>query len=274
MSSKEIKEIHINTWNEFRTHVDGKHYRKWIYRGQSDSSWQLESSLYRSINDTKVTRNLGGKPSKSMNERRHEEIMLERFKSCAHLYLSHLPKNHDDLSWLSLMQHHGAPTRLLDFSFSPYIALYFALESGSSDAAIYCLNHNSLKLIDDQHFGEGRKEVYSQLMHGEENLDEVFLFAFEPEFSNQRLIAQQGLFVATNYVTFSHEDALTEYEMGDRDAYKLIISDKLRYEGLRMLHQMNITSGTIYPGLDGFCKSLHKLPVFDSRHQVRVGNET
>ncbi|MDK9763256.1 FRG domain-containing protein [Vibrio sp. D420a] len=274
MSSPKIKEINVDTWDEFKSHVEGKHYRKWIYRGQSDSSWSLESSLYRSINDAKATRRLGGKASKSMNERRHEEIMLERFKSCAHLYLSHLPKNHDDLSWLSLMQHHGAPTRLLDFSFSPYIALYFALESGSEDAAIYCLNHHSLKVIDDQHFGESRKDIYSQLMHGEENSSEICLFAFEPEFSNQRLIAQQGLFVATNYVTYSHEEALREYNMGDRDAYKLIIGSQLRYEGLRMLHQMNITSGTIYPGLDGFCKSLHKLPVFDSRHQRRVGDET
>uniref|UniRef100_UPI000C34E3CB FRG domain-containing protein n=1 Tax=Psychromonas sp. Urea-02u-13 TaxID=2058326 RepID=UPI000C34E3CB len=274
MNSQTIKEIKIDTWDAFKSHVENKHYRKWIYRGQSDATWSLQSSLYRTIHDAKDIRDLGSMPSSSINERNHEDIMLQRFKSSAHLYLSHLPQKNDELSWLSLMQHHGAPTRLLDFSFSPYIALYFALESGNSDAAIYCLNHNSLKKVDEQYFGEKRAKVYSQLMKGENSSEPVFLFAFEPEFSNQRLIAQQGLFVASNYVTFSHEGALAEYSIEECDAYKLIISKSLRYKGLRMLHQMNITSATIYPGLDGFCRSLHKLPVFDSRHQWRIGNET
>ncbi len=273
MRSRRIREIRIESWDEFRTKIQRKHYRKWIYRGQSNAEWELQSSLYRSISQAKSVRDMADMPVSSINHRVNEENMLERFKSCAHLHLSHLPRSRDALSWLALMQHHGAPTRLLDFSFSPYIALYFALESGNDDSAIYMLNHDAIKRVDDKHFGDTRKEVYKRVMYGEDYDDEICLFAFEPEFANQRLIAQQGLFVATNHVDYSHETALEEYNLRAIDACKIIIPKELRYEGIRMLHQMNISSATIYPGLDGFCRSLYQLPVFDSRLQRRVGNE-
>ncbi|MUK48274.1 FRG domain-containing protein [Aliivibrio fischeri] len=273
MSLNQIKEIRIESWKDFKNLLDHRNFRQWIYRGQSDSRWNLESSLYRSITESKKIRGAAGKGTLDINKKRDEEIMLSRFKSSAHLYLSHLPKQNDTFSWLALMQHHGAPTRLLDFSFSAYIALYFALEAGGEDAAVYCVNHNALKQLDEEHFGESRKLVYQRALNQFNNEDQVCLFAFEPEFSNHRLMAQQGLFVASNSIEFTHEQALSEYELKGNEVFKIIIPKELRYEGVRMLHQMNITSGTIYPGLDGFCRSLYQLPIFDSKLQGRVGLE-
>jgi hypothetical protein len=65
--------------------------------------------------------------------------MLEQFKSNAHLYLTTLPRTFKNLEWLSLMQHYGTPTRMLDFTFSPYVAAYFAFECGHNDCCIYAL---------------------------------------------------------------------------------------------------------------------------------------
>ncbi|MGL0949183.1 FRG domain-containing protein [Vibrio vulnificus] len=274
MSSDSFEVIRIESLDEFKDIVDSKAYRKWIYRGQSDHSWLLESSFLRSIGDASKVRKAAGEFSTVRKPRNYEEVMIERFKSGAHLFLDHLPKNHDVLSWLAVMQHHGAPTRLLDFSFSPYIALYFALESGCEDAAIYCVDHASMKRVDDQMFGENRSEMYEKVMYGEDHNHDMCLFAFEPEFANQRLLAQQGLFVIPNHLAHSHEVILREYNMSKRSVHKLVIPKELRFEGLRMLHQMNITSSTIYPGLDGFCKNLHKLPVFPYRYQTRVGKES
>ncbi|EPB3091595.1 FRG domain-containing protein [Vibrio vulnificus] len=268
----EIKRI--NTISDFKSFVDLKPYRKWIYRGQSSSDWKLESSLFRAINDAAEIRKLAGEKSQIVTSLNYEEIMLERFKSGAHLFLEHLPKTSDTLSWLAVMQHHGAPTRFLDFSFSAYIALYFAVESGSGDSAIYCIDHSALKRVDNRHFGDERKNVYKRVMVGETTNDEMCLFAFEPEFYNKRLLAQQGLFLVPNHLQFSHEQILNEYKMPPRSAYKLIISKELRYKCLELLNQLNITSGTIYPGLDGFCKGLYKVPTFSSHSQTRVGKET
>ncbi|MFL9597775.1 FRG domain-containing protein [Aeromonas veronii] len=268
-----IKEILIESWDDFRNVLKRKRYRAWIYRGQSNATWELQSSLYRSLEQAKIIKGMADVYSAKIYNRRNEENMLERFKSCAHLHLSHLPRSRDTLSWLALMQHHGAPTRLLDFSFSPYIALYFALEHGTDDCAIYMINHDAIRKDDEKYFGDSRREIYERIMDGEKYNDDICLFAFEPEFANQRLIAQQGLFVATNYVDYSHEKALEEYDIRALDACKIIIPKELRYNGIMMLHQMNINSSTIYPGLDGFCRSLYQSPVLDTRLQARVGND-
>jgi hypothetical protein len=200
--------------------------------------------------------------------------MIDRFKCNAHIYLSHLPKERDTLSWLSLMQHHGSPTRLLDFTFSPYIALFFALETGCEDAAVYCINHHAIKNDDDEYFGKGRLEVYSRVLEGEQKGDDPCLFAFEPTFSNHRLLVQQGLFVAPNTLKFTHEQIITDYEVQESEIVKYVVPRRLRYSGLRKLNNMNINSATIYPGLDGFCKSMRTQPVFGLEWQRRVGNDS
>lgn len=261
----------IESWSDFDRLVSGKHYRKWIFRGQSDSSWVLASSLYRAFEDAQAIYSLGRGREKILNRVKHEKVMIERFKCHAHLYLNHLPQQADLLSWLSLMQHYGAPTRLLDFTFSPFVALYFALEGGVRDAVIYCINHKAILSDDNEYFGDNRLDVYSRMLEPQAPEDEPCLFAFEPTFSNQRLLAQQGLFVAANTLKHSHESILADYEIKDNDAVKIIIPGGLRFEGLRKLNRMNINSSNIYPGLDGFCKTFLRQPVFGLEWQERVG---
>ena len=86
----------------------------WVFRGQEDYSWALSTSLERIHID--------------INRRVAEEYLLYEFKGAAHHYIdfSGIPQN--TLEWLALMQHHGAPTRLLDFTKSPFVGCYFALE--------------------------------------------------------------------------------------------------------------------------------------------------
>ncbi|MBQ4811107.1 FRG domain-containing protein [Pseudoalteromonas luteoviolacea] len=265
--------ITIKDWADFERQLTHKHYRKWIFRGQSSFDWLLESSLSRAFAEANNIRSSYSSPRSGMaiNKREHEKVMIDRFRSNAHLYLQHLPPGDDELSWLSIMQHHGAPTRLLDFSFSPYIALYFALESGDGDAALYCINHNALAEADEEYFGKGKAIVHSRVMDGEEHKDDPCLYAFEPHFSNQRLLSQQGLFVAVNNLNYTHEESLTEYNYKDSDLVKFKIPARLRYSGIRLLHRMNITATNIYPGLDGFCQSLKKQPVFGLEGQKRIG---
>ena len=263
----------IESWSDFDQIVDRKHFRKWIFRGQSSSGWALESSLHRAFEDAQTIHKLKSGKTKSLNRIEHEKVMIDRFKCNAHLYLDHLPQPEDRLSWLSLMQHHGAPTRLLDFSFSPYVALFFALESGEDDAAVYCINHDAIQNDDDDYFGRDLFEVYSRIFCPINGKDDPCLFAFEPTFSNQRLLSQQGLFVATNTLDISHGKILDDYNVKDADVIKIIIPAEQRLEGIRKLNKMNINSSNIYPGLDGFCKSMRQQPVFGLEWQRRIGNE-
>lgn len=137
-----IHKITIKSWNDIiklEPEAGG-----WIYRGHADASWNLETSLTRVIERNKlIYPNEGGWEDKLYAER----SSLRTFKSRAHFYIDNLPESLDTLSWLALMQHHGTPTRLLDFTQSIYIAMYFALIDSTTDACIWAIN--DLWLIDE-----------------------------------------------------------------------------------------------------------------------------
>src|SRR5208337_4119217 len=83
----------------------------WIFRGHKSTHYHLQPLLER----------LAGKEWAAL-----ELKILAEFQSQAPMHLNPFdPRPEDRLSWLALMQHFGVPTRLLDFSFSPYVALYF-----------------------------------------------------------------------------------------------------------------------------------------------------
>src|SRR5690348_17350973 len=95
--------IRIGSWDQFRELASGADYRSWAFRGQSDASWPLFSSLSRQLLTYKVHRDAWPQ---------QESRILRIFKRKAHLLLQHLPEANDSFEWLALMQHHGAPTRL------------------------------------------------------------------------------------------------------------------------------------------------------------------
>lgn len=134
-----------------------------VYRGHADSKWKLESTLERTIGE-KWSSNLASKC---------EEHYLNLFKSKYHIYNLNEHKPKSKLAWLSVMQHYGAPTRLIDFTESPYVALYFALEAYNpvlkNDLAIYAIDYNaimdeSLAFISsrDSDFKKTRHEIVSK----------------------------------------------------------------------------------------------------------------
>jgi hypothetical protein len=97
----------------------------WAFRGQSKASWRLQPSIERLASEAGITPQV-------------EKYVEREFKRRAHHYISDLPDDEDALEWLALMQHHGAPTRLLDWTRSAYVAAFFAAESaGDAPFAIW-----------------------------------------------------------------------------------------------------------------------------------------
>jgi hypothetical protein len=95
----------------------------WGFRGQREASWLPNTSLDRKLRE-----------SGQLHLRDDEELkFLFKFQQQAHLYFGSLPAKDDRASWLALMQHGHVPTRLLDFTSSPFVAMYFAVENEPQD---------------------------------------------------------------------------------------------------------------------------------------------
>lgn len=101
--------------------------RGWIFRGQRCVRWGLESCLERGAR-------LAGCPRGLLRNR--ENCMLRDFQNRAHEFLTSVPDENDVLMWLSLIQHHGGPTRLLDFTYSFPVATFFAFDIADDAVAI------------------------------------------------------------------------------------------------------------------------------------------
>jgi hypothetical protein len=192
--SPKYKFHRFSTWETFREAIESDDYKGWAFRGQANAEWPLYSSLSRYLMAYQVH-------PKAWPQQ--ESRILRIFKRKVHLLLDHLPDDNDSFEWLALMQHHGAPTRLLDFSWSPFVATFFALERATSDVAIWALfppglsNRPMRTLRASQ---KVRKDEVAPWVEG--GYEKHFLsnihrlvVAGEPHRMNQRLIAQSGTFV-------------------------------------------------------------------------------
>jgi len=265
----------VHDWKEF-LNVFPEPFSN-VYRGQSNFEWELETSLYRMVNQNHA----GLNNEFEFEDRLHAERMsLKTFKARAHFYLKNLPKNSDSISWLSTMQHHGAPTRLLDFTQSLYIALYFAIIDTKSDACIWAIdeswirkkggelaNKNNFSLSNKLRFGEIDAmynlsnfviNINSFDGDGEEEFEHPAILLVELKRQIPRLAIQQGVFLMPTTLKNSFMDNLS-FNQTSQDypiVKKVIIPYDLRYEFLAQLKMMNITSESLFPGIDGFAKSL------------------
>jgi hypothetical protein len=258
-----MKEITVNSWDEFQKTVEPQIYRKWMYRGQSNSSWKLESSLFRILKKNQDIRNYYSaslsKPSTKLNREIYESEIISHFMKSAHLYLSSVPDRENKFDWLSLMQHYGTPTRMLDFTFSPYVALAFALSGIEKEAAVYCVKFGDIMQIDKAYYDDIEKK-YKTIMDKQKELAKTLLLPFEPGFINARLQAQQGAFLIPNTLTYSHDEILEHYS-NEEFVMKLIINIEDTHKMFMKLFQMNISYTNLFPGLEGFCKSFESIGI-------------
>jgi hypothetical protein len=251
MIESRYSEISIDSWSQFREVVCGAEYESWAFRGHSDSSWKLYSTLSRYFIDFCVHKDAWSQ---------QESRSLRIFKRKAHLLLTRVPSEGDSFQWLALMQHHGAPTRLLDFTWSPYVAAFFALERATAKAAMWALFPPKLgnrmirtirasQKIEKDEIGpwtEGNYERY--FLPNREPL----VIIGEPTQMNQRLVAQMGTFVMPGVL----DKPVEEIVPPEAVAKFTLDTSKIRRDGLKALYNMNITPYSLFPGVDGLARSL------------------
>lgn len=233
----------LKSWEEYLSIISDSPYQNWAFRGQRDASLPLFSALSRYFMSFSVHQKAWS---------RQEERILRIFKRKAVHFLDDVPERDDDFEWLALMQDHGAPTRLLDFSWSPYVAAFFALHNSTRESVIWACNPVEIKkrkAIDLEEPDSFRKLFLSG--------SGSFVCLGEPHAMNRRLIAQSGTFLVPADLHKSIEEILQEYPKPKDTLIKFIVpADKVREKGMRELYRMNITQSTLFPDLDGLARSL------------------
>ncbi|MFM0157746.1 FRG domain-containing protein [Paraburkholderia sediminicola] len=232
-----------------------------IYRGHANAEWNLESSLERVI----------GSNWSSNNAKRFEDYSISQFQSKFHLYDRENVEPASKLAWLSVMQHYGVPTRLIDFTESPYIALYFALEAYSpqskADFAIFSIDYSAIMERSIGHIGSkdsGFRET-RETAHAKQDtiFDEVVdRFAYpiawvtEPKQLNVRLDRQAGCFLLSGDKGIRIKDILEAQAYDGVPLYKFRIASSLYEPIFALLRKMNVTSKSLYGDLDGLARSI------------------
>jgi hypothetical protein len=240
----------VQGWNGFKRRVNALEPRRYVFRGQQNNNWRLRTSFHRT-----------GRASLEQYERQDFPDLLRIFSALtSHVFHPADPLHRAAL--LNLAQHHGYPTPVLDWTWSPYVAAFFAFrhvrrnDTSGRKVRIFkldCMAWNELPRADK-------------------------LFPFVPNmtllnplaFGNTRAIPQQSISTVSNVDDIETHIKTVERVRGKNylEVFDLSVSDRERV--MRELALMGITAGALFPGLDGACESLKELN-FPTDHAQRPG---
>jgi hypothetical protein len=217
---------------------------RYVFRGQANASRTLRPSLRREMDGLNALEAL-----------EIEGAALRAFQLHAnqHLDAATLPPAADVAGWWSLMQHHGAPTRLLDWTPSPYVAAYFAVERHpESDGVIWTIHGDTVR---GHHGAMPRMDSFF------DPLADSRVYVVAPSRETARMAAQQTMFTVSANVMADHGEILanTPQPVDKALFIRLVVPAKLKPGFLKRLRRMNITAQALFPGVDGLGRSVAEL---------------
>jgi hypothetical protein len=267
----------ISGWNEFQGWYEellrrpDYYTNRWVFRGVSSAEYNLITTLEREAERSGLS--LGDLAD-------FERRIMNEFRRRLHHYSQHIPERHDIAEWLSLMQHYGAPTRLLDWTYSPYVAVYFAVEKPRDkkcalwalESVWYTSDYTIPRLGKDQVETFFKDVVRPKLTVEPEDTKQPQYSLFQYLFRNprpglflvnpfklsERSTIQQSVHLMAGDITKSFEENLRVHHADHDKLVKLEIEIDAprRKQFLLNLHRMNINRSTLFPGLQGFAESL------------------
>ena len=256
----------------------------WIFRGQFEG-WGLKTTLERACENSGLSVD---------DSQKIEDSMIRDFKR---VYdgndRDRVEK--DTLYALSVMRHYGAPARLLDFTYSKYVGIYFALEyahdnepatDGKKCCAIWCINTTWLNnaardifpkeernLMDERQVDETRDDKSFKPLY----LDNKFSFVGweNPLRIHQRLHIQQGTFLCPGNVKKSFMENLKKLKGWDQKESMVKVVCRMDSNDLQkainVFKRMNISRESLFPGLDGFAQSMrYHLRFYKDTYDERI----
>jgi hypothetical protein len=256
-----VREVRVESWIELQEMLFeeswqeslGRFRSNFAFRGRARASERLETSLLR----------LGGDPGAL------EGQLIRNFRKYA---------NRNDVpydstwNWLALAQHHGLPTRLLDWTYSPYVALHFAtttLPSYDVDGVVWAIDyvraHELLptalrEVLEAEGANVFTAEMLDRVAQRRAELDllaedDDFVLFMEPPSLDQRIVAQYALFSLMSGADASLDEWCEQHGELVR---RLVIPSALKWEVRDKLDQANVTERVLFPGLDGLSSWLRR----------------
>ncbi len=239
------------------------HRQTILFRGQANSGWSLEPKIYRLVKEISKEWAL-----------RHEFDSIKYFKQRAHLFLkaTSIPKDNDIGGWLALMQQYSAPTRMLDWTTSFYVALYFAVtdEPLAKTGALWFFEvRKALEWMEEKHEGLSDAEIQKILSSEKEFLEFGLkkappkINAYESDIQSERMIPQQSVFTYCENLFCDHAtligNALCDVHKQDNKTLpltKITIPPEAKKQLRAHLNKLNLTASTLFPGIDGVGRAI------------------
>lgn len=233
-------ECQVNNWLEIIENIESVFidHPRFLYRGHQDSDWMLESTFDRYYRMTLESLDEELRPKQMYKEYLNNH--LGNFKKNSIGRRIHPNKKLKDEEWWALGQHYGLNTPLLDWSNSPYIALYFALNEPMAPVS----KKRTLWVFNPV----GLNEIYRK-----QKLTSFIKVIDSPIDENIRLLSQKGKFSLTPNGMSIENYIKTNINLSGAKPFlfRIDIPENLREIFLLHLNSMNINHSTIYPDLIG-----------------------
>jgi FRG domain len=232
-----LQPLKIDIWREFKEYVSSIERNRFIYRGQSDSKWRLRSNFHRT-------------------GRANLRIFEGNDIAGLHKYLSPLTRNRFDLkdpaqnlAFMNLVQHHGYPTPLLDWTKSRYAGAFFAyrtvdVKKISPDATVRIFK------LDGQEWSK-----INRFMIGLSPVPPLVVIMDALPLDNPRAIPHQALCTVTSVDDIESHIEKEAMKNGKKIIEVIDLPMSARKEVISDLSLMGITAGSLFPGIDGACEA-------------------
>jgi hypothetical protein len=245
-----LEQLYADSWN-----LELQRFRSpFAFRGLACFSHELSTSLSRLAGQTDINK--------------VELALVRNFRKYAHAQAS--PGVDSIWHWLAVAQHHGLPTRMVDWTYSPFVALHFATphpREYHTDGVVWCVNFvqaNRLlpkrlkSILEEEHSETLTVEMLSEftsLRAFDSLARDPFVVFVEPPSLDTRILNQFALFSMMSSPSANLGNWLREHPELCR---RVVVPAELKWEIRDKLDQANINERTLFPGLDGLSRWLER----------------